>query len=393
MKRMLSLWLFALAATAMLCAQNVQTQDDVTKKKVRDLKLSEEYVYAEANSMSDFDEARQVALEKLKANAISLMANSLMQKADMERVLKSTEQQRLLLEYRNGSLYKVFACLPKNCLVDMTAAVPEPTPAPEPAPEPEPVATVEPEPVVASVPEPIVEEQPVAGEPVAESVSQPEPETATGGQRDDVLPMPVVAPPAELVAPSDSAASAPAVSAIAPDMPAEKSFDLNEQTAAMVMELLQMVESKPTTPDVSDTRAATVPEETGNAVAEPASVGGEATVAVAPMEPVAPVAEVADPMEGLSEKHRKVLEDLLSLDTYESVMLYLNAMKEDGRMIYGPLKKIFMPERAYLLIVKDGKMVTILNKGTGDRINLKTRQAESIRKYIGYGIIWFQIFN
>lgn len=52
-----------------------------------------------------------------------------------------------------------------------------------------------------------------------------------------------------------------------------------------------------------------------------------------------------------------------------------------------------MPERAYMLILKDGKIVTVLNKGLKERLNLKTQELESLQKYIGYGIVWFQIYN
>ena len=34
-----------------------------------------------------------------------------------------------------------------------------------------------------------------------------------------------------------------------------------------------------------------------------------------------------------------------------------------------------------------------LNKGLDERTNLKSLKQESIRKYIGYGIVWIQVFD
>ena len=52
-----------------------------------------------------------------------------------------------------------------------------------------------------------------------------------------------------------------------------------------------------------------------------------------------------------------------------------------------------MLERSYLLIINNGKVETILNKGLDERTNLKSLKQESIRKYIGYGIVWIQVFD
>ena len=46
------------------------------------------------------------------------------------------------------------------------------------------------------------------------------------------------------------------------------------------------------------------------------------------------------------------------MDTYESAMIYLNAMKDDGRLMFGSLKKAIMLERSYLLIINNGKVET-----------------------------------
>ena len=69
----------------------------------------------------------------------------------------------------------------------------------------------------------------------------------------------------------------------------------------------------------------------------------------------------ADDLELLPAADERVVTDLLALDTYESVMLYLDGMKEDGRLMYGRLSTLVSPQEAYLVIVKDGHLVTILD--------------------------------
>lgn len=338
MKKLIYLLLLASANT--IFAQDVT--DGEIKKKIRDIKLSEKYVYAEANSMESAAEAKQVAMDKLKASAVSLMAEDNQSKEKIKESLNLVESEQLVLEYSNGNLFKAFACIPKNKLVAVA------------------------EPVQASG-ENI--EQPVAQGP-QEAVAARVPAVVEA----DSLPAPVTLPP-DAVAATDSIALSPAD----PNMPAENTYSVDASTAALVMEMLSMTGSKH--------QKAFTPAET-----EQAAVANTDTIDQTVSADV-PEAFPMQSMDSIPEEHLKIINDLLALDTYESVMLYLSAMKEDGRMMYGPLKKIFMPERAYMIILKDGQMVTVLNKGKGDRLNLKTQELESLQKYIGYGIVWFQIYN
>ena len=73
-------------------------------------------------------------------------------------------------------------------------------------------------------------------------------------------------------------------------------------------------------------------------------------------------------------------------------MLYLNAMKEDGRLMYGKMSTLRSPEEAYLIIVKNGRLVTVLNKGNKQRVNLRTQQSEDVQRYKGYAVIWLKVF-
>lgn len=413
MKRLLFLCLCALTTT--LCAQSPQNDD--IKKQIRDIKLSENYVYAEANSENSSEEAKQLALDKLYANAVSMMADHQMDKQAIQKTWENTIGDHTTLEYRTGPFYKAFVCIPKNSLVKEEEAKPATETADNSAETPATEAsvtapvTVVPEVVTANTPttetlvaEPVAEESPAAEIPATEAplaetpametpvpeaiANTPEPLLPSVADSTTVAAAPVL--PDTVAAPMPPTAitlveALPPLTAD-PNFPTPTEFDTDEQTAALFVKLLGLTSATPQPADNTPTEPVETTDDIPDTPAEPEATDTESSMETA-------TAIVTDPRTELPEEYRKVLDDLLSLDTYESVMLYLSAMKEDGRMMYGPLKKIFMPERAYLLIVKDGKMVTILDKGKGDRINLKTLEQESVRKYIGYGIIWFQIYN
>lgn len=98
-------------------------------------------------------------------------------------------------------------------------------------------------------------------------------------------------------------------------------------------------------------------------------------------------------IDSLIDTRQRVIMDILAMDTYESVMLYLDGMKDDGRLIYGRMNTLRSPSEAYFIIVKDGKLQTVLDRGeNAERMNLKTHEAENVQKYKGYGVIWMKVF-
>lgn len=327
----LGAWLTTLAATTCF-AQNAS--NDSIRRQIREMKLSEEYVYAEANSTTSPSEAKQTASEKLYTNAVGLMSEHNKKKEEIESTWKTAEKETLLLEYQNGALYKVFVCIPKSLLIEM----------------PQKAAAITEEPVDVSV---VLQDTATVESSLETEIAEATP------PNDSIM---------HAVARQLGTTSMPPRD---PNVPGEKAFNLDDRTAALALEMLNMAEAGPQTqPDsLSDTKIET--EQAQPAAPQP----------------------VTDPLENVSETTRRVLGDLLAMETYESAMIYLSAMKEDGRLMFGSLRKAIMLERSYLLIVKNGKVETILNKGAGERINLRTNQPESIKKYIGYGIIWLQVFN
>lgn len=322
----------SLLSCLLLCVLNglsAQTSpnDSIAKAQVREIKLSERYIHAEAISPAGFYDATAAALDELRVNVAYRETDQGKGKEETQATLQRLDSLYRKITYKQMSMFKAFVYVSLNAL----AGIPE-EPAPT-APAPSETATVPPG--TATAPS---DTAAVSSEPPAEA---PQPE------------IPALA--------ADS---------IAPDTPAEAEF---------------------TVPDtVPDTTPVIAPV----AVADTTPVIAPDTVAAAPAvktPAAAPQAE-ALPADTLPEKHQRVIGDLLALDTYEGVMLYLNAMKEDGRLMYGKMSALRRPEEAYLIIVKDGQLLTILDRGDNPRTNLKTRQPEDLRKYKGHAVIWLKVF-
>lgn len=116
MKKTIFILITILAATASF-AQDAS--NDSIRKRIREMKLSEEYVYAESGSITDFAEAKPAASEKLHAAAITLMTEHQKGKEELKSIWAKAEKQMLFMEYNNGALFKVFAYLPKSSLIEM----------------------------------------------------------------------------------------------------------------------------------------------------------------------------------------------------------------------------------------------------------------------------------
>lgn len=83
MKKTIFILITILAATASF-AQDAS--NDSIRKRIREMKLSEEYVYAESGSITDFAEAKPAASEKLHAAAITLMTEHQKGKEELKSI-------------------------------------------------------------------------------------------------------------------------------------------------------------------------------------------------------------------------------------------------------------------------------------------------------------------
>lgn len=314
MKRLSLLSILYLCALTGLSAQTT-TNDSVAKAQVREIKLSEKYIYAEAISSAGFHDATLAALDELRVNVAYLETDRGKSKKETQETLQRLDNLYQKITYRQMSLFKSFVYVSLNALAG-------------------------------------IKEEPAPAKPVApETMAVPSDTTAVSP-----TPPTEVPPAAEPVQTPDS---------IAPDTPDETEFTVTDTVPVTIPDTPAVIKPDTAIVAVPDTTVVSIPE--------------------------APAAE-AEPADTLPDKHQRVISDLLALDTYEGVMLYLNAMKEDGRLMYGKMSALRRPEEAYLIIIKDGQLLTILDRGTNPRTNLKTRQQEDLRKYKGHAVIWLKVF-
>lgn len=186
---------------------------------------------------------------------------------------------------------------------------------------------------------------------------------------------------------------APAIEVGDENIPSEGDFTADAALIEMILgsSSAGLVESKPQSgKEIIAAREAADVAVAVDSVAVDSAVETAPAVEAQP-EPRKPVV-VESPLESLPASSRDMLNTLLAKQTFKEAISYLYEMKEKGRMIYGRIKTMTSPENSYLAIVKNGQLVTVLNKGKAIRVNLKTNTPEPIANYIGYGIIWFQIF-
>ena len=373
-----------IALIGLLCSAAVWAQAPdagAVRLKIREVKLSERYVYSEGISQNNTQEATEAAKLGLLTEANRILAELGKEKAEKTPILKLVEEKQEVLAYQNGTLYKVFVFVPLSLVTgqdsdspvaDTVEATPEVNPVvaqPEQKPEQQPV-------VEQPMGEQPVEEQPVVNqpaEPAQEVVPQPKP-AAPKDSVQVVAPAEESAPVLEMVTTTEEKPDSVKQAELAHNMglsqapleeqkrveqgdTSDRDYRVDASVKESMIKLMDMAEMRTKTPP-------TVP----NLTKEPSPL------------------DMTNPMT------YQVLTTLLGLDTYESVMLYLDGMKDDGRVMYGKLSALRNPEKVYFVIVKDGKLVTVLNKGGRERINLRTNQPELITNYIGYGVIWLLIF-
>lgn len=94
----------------------------------------------------------------------------------------------------------------------------------------------------------------------------------------------------------------------------------------------------------------------------------------------------------MPDTDRLLVTNLLALNSFDEVLSFLEKGQREGKLIYGNVKTIKNPQASYLVIIKDKRLITVLNKGAKERTNLKTNTADALKNYKGHGVIWFQVF-
>ncbi len=343
MKRQRLSLLCALLLACTGCLAQTQKTDSVARAEIRKIKLSEDYLYADAMSGNGYAEAGTMAVEELRVQVATLLTEEQRDKDEVKRLVGGLEGLCESLRYSQMGMFKVFAYVSKKRVLGID----------EPAPS-----------------------APVSAVPAA---ATDQPDIAPGTPAEEAF---------TVDGPDVAAADAPSVPArpVAGQTVSASPSTLSEPAAAEPVAEAPVVPVPPAdTATVADAPSASVRPAAAEPVAEVPAVSSvpadTSTVASAP----------ADDLELLPAADERVVTDLLALDTYESVMLYLDGMKEDGRLMYGRLSTLVSPQEAYLVIVKDGHLVTILDRGSGQRTNLRTRQPDNIQRYKGHAVIWMKV--
>ncbi|MBR6539790.1 MAG: hypothetical protein IKT76_08040 [Bacteroides sp.] len=329
-----------------LCTVSLMAQEgdiEAVKKEIRDIKLSEKYIYGEGTSAKSLEIAHDIAAEKMHVNILTMLTDEGYTSKDANTRWEQLQSSLRCLEYHQGPLYKSFVYLPEVALLKEVAADETETPAEETTTDP--IEVVE-----------IVEE---------------------------------VAPPVEQVL-ELVVADTIAVAEVALAEVVEETIEVVEEVvAADTIQVVELViEEEVAGEEVVEEELV---EEAVAAVATDTIATPEQDFSLEAARPAQVV--VNHPFDEMPDYHQRIIRELLDLDTYDAVMLYLDTMKEDGRIMFGSVNTLINPEQAYLIIIKDGQLVTILNRGKGERTNLKTNTPDLLNNYRGYAVIWMKIYS
>lgn len=337
---------------------------EAVKKEIRDIKLSEKYIYGEGTSAKSLEVAHDIAAEKVHVNILTMLTDEGYSSKDANARWEELQASLKCLEYHQGPLYKSFAYLPEVALLKGISA--DETEAPTEVVAENVVAEVvqiaEVEQVVEEVAEvfPPIEEQPQQVVVDTVAVEQPQSEEV-------VVPEQTIVEVVEEVVVDTVAETQPVVEEVVLPSLLAAPIDTIEKVLPQIPEEIEEVEVI----EVADVPA----EEFSLEAAKPAQV------------------VVNHPYDEMPDYHQRIIRELLDMDTYDGIMLYLDTMKDDGRIMFGRVNTLINPEQAYLIIIKDGKLVTILNRGSGERTNLKTNTPDLLNNYRGYAVIWMKIYS
>ena len=98
-------------------AQEATVQDKENKEKIKEIKLSEDYVYADAVTEENLSEAQQNSMDLLRANVNAIFAERFhMSKEDVEDIWDVIEDKCQNVTIKKGDLFRVFTYIMKDYL-------------------------------------------------------------------------------------------------------------------------------------------------------------------------------------------------------------------------------------------------------------------------------------
>ena len=98
-------------------AQEATVQDKENKEKIKEIKLSEDYVYADAVTEENLSEAQQNSMDLLRTNVNAIFAERFhMSKEDVEDIWDVIEDKCQNVTIKKGDLFRVFTYIMKDYL-------------------------------------------------------------------------------------------------------------------------------------------------------------------------------------------------------------------------------------------------------------------------------------
>lgn len=336
----LSYLLILLLLPIVAFAQEATEQDKDNKEKIKEIKLSEEYVYADAVTEDNLSEAQQNSMDLLRANVNAIFAERFhMPKEDVEEIWDVIEDKCQNVTIKKGDLFRVFTYIMKDYLFPGKK-----------------------------------KKKKVNNEELAE----------VKPSKDEILPDEIEEVSEALVNDSLPTAAKNEILAFVPEAEAEPQPDVTPQPEPQPQQTQEVGES--------ETALVPVPVVTPVVTEEPVATTLIATPVTQVEEPVAAEPEEIPASSPSAPALEPIVKELLETQTYKELISLLDQKKEEGTLIYGRIKTMRSPDRCYLAIFKKSEVVTILGKGDQERLNLKTNTQDSLNNYKGHGVIWFQIF-
>ena len=327
-------------------AQEATVQDKENKEKIKEIKLSEDYVYADAVTEENLSEAQQNSMDLLRANVNAIFAERFhMSKEDVEDIWDVIEDKCQNVTIKKGDLFRVFTYIMKDYLF--------------PGKKKKKVKNEE-----------LVKVKP---------------------SKDEILPDEIEEVSEALVNDSLPTASQNEILAFVPDAKPQQTQEAGESEATL-QDKDQEVVSEVTGDPTEVVTEVPVAVATSVATEEPVTTTVIATPVTQVEEPVAAEPEDITVSSPSAPALDPIVKELLEIQTYKELISLLDQKKEEGTLIYGRIKTMRSPDRCYLAIFKKSEVITILGKGDKERLNLKTNTEDSLNNYKGHGVIWFQIF-
>lgn len=285
-------------------AQEATEQDKENKEKIKEIKLSEDYVYADAVTEDNLSEAQQNSMDLLRANVNAIFAERFhMPKEDVEEIWDVIEDKCQNVTIKKGDLFRVFTYIMKDYLF------------------------------------PGKKKKNVKNEELAE----------VKPSKDEILPDEIEEVSEALV--NDSL----------PTVAQNKIMNFVPETKPDVTSQPEPQQTQEA--GESEATEVPVPVTTSVATEEPVTTTVITTPVTQVEEPVAAEPEEITVSSPSAPALDPVVKELLETQTYKELISLLDQKKEEGILIYGRIKTMRSPDRCYLAIFKKSEVITILGKG------------------------------